>query len=273
MWFAALVLPIGVTLLLTVVLTAGYCALVYRYVLHSREETDSSHRESSTFLDRQLRNTRRISILDPDTALLQRWYFELRVAEEAARCQRYGLKMVLALVRAEGEGGKFPAGVDPFPILARTLRTADLATRLSSTEYAFCLPHTTEEGARSAVQRLIGKKQVGTVSVGFAVCPRDGEDLDSLLDQARSTATTKVIEASPKRQERYLQIVESLQRDAFGELSIGKDETAKGLKVSLRHAARRVGVSLRIWEVDGRLYFEKVTAAPEPSTAAESSAA
>src|SRR5688572_14778764 len=127
MWSLSKALPVGVVLLLTVVITSGYCCVIFRHLWRAKQQSDSSHRDTSTLLDRQVRNSRRISILDPDTALLQRWYFELRVAEEAARCQRYGLTMIVAVVKADNEEGDGLDEVELFPILAHTLRSADLA--------------------------------------------------------------------------------------------------------------------------------------------------
>src|SRR5688572_32755593 len=118
--------------------------------------------------------------------------------------------MVVVLIQADGESSNPAEDIELFPILARTLRSADLATRLSSAEYAFCLPHTSEEGAKSAVQRLVGKKQVSAINVGYAICPRDGEDLDELLSHASKNALSKGVTAAPKKQDRYLQIVESI---------------------------------------------------------------
>jgi len=48
---------------------------------------------------------------------------------------------------------------------------------------------------------------------------------------------------------------------SVGELVLADGENLRGVKVSLRRAATRLGQSLDIWEADGRVYFRR--AAPK----------
>ena len=170
---------------------------LYSAIVAAPNQTATRARETarasiSAGLDRQVRNGRRLSILDPYTALLERWYFELRVTDEARRCRRYGMGMSMLFITIEEDEGQkddpdrnTEVQMDFVQVLARSLRAVDLASRISEREFALCLPHTGEEGAMTLAWRISQNVGSYTVTMRKAVAPDDGFDFDTLYEKAR----------------------------------------------------------------------------------------
>jgi diguanylate cyclase (GGDEF)-like protein len=146
-------------------------------------------------MQRQVKSIKRLAIYDPTTALYHRWYFELRLAEELHRCQRYGLSMAVLYLRL----GKSPTdptfALEPgseirglAQITSHVVRSVDLLAHLGENEYAVCLPHSDAEGAEAAVARIAKELKEYEAEIGYAVYPEDAADADSLIVAARDRA-------------------------------------------------------------------------------------
>ena len=83
-----------------VALAAGIACLEVGlwYVIVSTREPPKENR-LVTIMERSA-NARRFSIRDESTGLLNRWYLERRLDEEAARCKRYGYSMAVIVLKA-----------------------------------------------------------------------------------------------------------------------------------------------------------------------------
>jgi GGDEF domain-containing protein len=213
-------------------------------------------------LDRQVRSGRKLSILDPQTAMLQRWYFELRVAEEARRCRRYGTNMAVLFIKVHdtdqpNKEWTQEDEMDFVQVFARTLRSVDLAARINEREYAVCLPHTTEEGADTAAGRFLKNTHAYSVTAHMAFCPRDGLDYESLVDRAQVYTPGAAHPHESAAVESNLQLVKLLGATPAGEVTVPEGQTVRGTKAKMRRASRRAGVEIRIWEENGAIHFER----------------
>jgi GGDEF domain-containing protein len=224
---------------------------------------EAERRVVGEHLDRQVRNGRKLSILDPQTAMLQRWYFELRVAEEARRCRRYGTSMAVMFVRVNSEG---LAGqewtqedeIDFVQTFGRTLRSVDLAARIGDREYAVCLPHTTEEGADTAAARLLKNSGGYSVTAQMAFCPRDGLDYEALAGRAEPYTPGLPRTNESAAPGGNLQLLKLLGESPAGEIPVPAGQTMRSAKAKLRRASRRAGIDIRIWEENGAVHFERL---------------
>jgi len=135
---------------------------------------------------------RRNSIRDETTGLLNRWYLERRLEEEAARCRRYGYSMAVLVIKAG-----FPhladlsddrwqqRTVDAAQRCMRVVRVVDLSAYLAPMEFAICLVHCDREGAESALERLTEELSEYTCLGGIAVFPADGCEPRAMIELAR----------------------------------------------------------------------------------------
>ncbi len=156
------------------------------------------HRESEIL--------REISITDPLTGLLNRRYFQERLAEEIERAKRHQLS--LSLIMADIDD--FKSYNDTFGHLAgdeilksmantfrRTVRTIDVVARFGGEEFTIILPQTRKEAAaaiaervRKEVERMSFKREEAlprgklTLSLGLASFPEDAQDLTDLINNA-----------------------------------------------------------------------------------------
>ncbi len=55
----------------------------------------------------------------------------------------------------------------------------------------------------------------------------------------------------------YEGFVRGVEAGSVGELVLADGENVRGVKVSLRRAATRLGQSIDIWDADGRVYFRR----------------
>jgi GGDEF domain-containing protein len=216
-------------------------------------------------LHRHARSGRKLSILDPQTALLQRWYFELRVADEARRCRRYGMGMSTLFLRIEDDekhatDPDWPTEVqmDFVQILARQMRAVDLASRTDEREFALCLPHTGDDGARSLAWRI--SQNVGSYKVTMrkALAPDQGFDYDALYEAAEIFVPEEPVARPVQEPSTHLQLVQLIKNEPYGEVPIPEGQTLRNTKSKLRRASKRAGVDVRIWEANGILHFERL---------------
>jgi GGDEF domain-containing protein len=153
-------------------------------------------------LERRTREIRRGSIRDESTGLYHRWYFELRLEEEAARCRRYKLSLAMIVLKAgvvdissfhsdewreqAGEAARKMVGI---------VRTVDLSTALAPLEFALCLVHCDQAGAQRAVERLITELEGFNCEAGIAVYPENNCEPVALIELARGRARRIAIAA------------------------------------------------------------------------------
>ena len=216
-----------------------------------------------------MRTGRKLSILDPQTALLQRWYFELRVADEARRCRRYGMGMSILFIQVEDDEER--AGdadwtteiqMDIVQVLARQMRAVDLAARTGDREFALCLPHTSVEGALSLAWRI--SQNVGSYKVTMrkATAPDQGFDFDALYTAAEGFIPEEPIARPVEQPSSHLQLAQLVKASPYGEVPITDGQTIRSGKAKLRRAAKRAGVEIRVWDADGALHFERLDSSP-----------
>jgi len=259
---SALIVPVAI-LLAVVITTAGMLILMRGF-----KDDASSRRNLGNLLEKQIRSSRQIAIHDPQTALLHRWYFELRVTEEITRYRRYGPSVTVLVVRpanrSEVNPSKEMGEIDLVQVFAQTLRSVDMAARVGELEYAVCLPQTDAEGALAAAERILSKHANDDLIVGVAVCPDDGEDVESLLDKAQRTPSTEMgkvadIRRGSQRQP-FATIVQTLKARESGEFLLAEGQTVARLKTTLRRAAKRAGLELTIWAEGNRVHFKRANA-------------
>ncbi len=233
----------------------------------SAERSRESARDTiSAGLDRHARNGRRLSILDPQTALLQRWYFELRVADEARRCRRYGLGMSVLCIKVEDDKAHAndpdwttEVQVDLVQVLARQLRAVDLASRIGEHEFALCLPHTGEEGISSLAWRISQNVSAYELTMRRALAPDQGFDFQALSEAAEVFIPQKpVSKATVDTPSTHPELVQLVKSSPYGEVPIAAGQTTRSAKTKLRRASKSAGIEVRIWEAAGVLHFERV---------------
>ena len=135
---------------------------------------------------------RRTAIRDDSTGLLNRWYLDRRLEEEAARCKRYGYSMAVVTLRA-GVLDLPGISVDGWQVEAaraahravQVIRNVDLSASLAPFEFALCLVHCDREGAERVVERLVRELSDYDCSIGVAVYPEDNCEPAALIELAR----------------------------------------------------------------------------------------
>ena len=138
---------------------------------------------------------------DPLTRLLNRRAFVSRLDAEVARSTRYGRTVGLVIADLDefkhrndrfGHAAGDEALVVFSGILTRALRRPDAAFRIGGDEFALLLAEAVDDGARVVVERinrmlveLAGKGNPAveglTASFGFALCPPDAADAQTLF--------------------------------------------------------------------------------------------
>lgn len=228
---------------------------------------DESRFSVGQMLERQIQKGRRISIQDPITGVLQKWYFDLRLSEEIDRCKRYGVPMALLRVGAPlNSTNRDPWGSSDrewqlAQAVSRRLRAVDIAARIAGLEFIICLPHTDLKGAEVAAKRLHEDLKGWSLSVAIATYPEDGEDVRGLIDTALTRAPAEwpepvEIQELPARR-KYGEIISELKAGEEAEIPLIDAETAKLVKQRLRRASKRVNVPLTIWEKNGHVFCKR----------------
>jgi hypothetical protein len=67
-----------------------------------------------------------------------------------------------------------------------------------------------------------------------------------------------------EQQEKYDEFVRRIDTNEVGDLELDNGENVRSVKVRLRRASTRVGADLEIWDVNGHVYFRKVTRRGRP---------
>ncbi len=134
----------------------------------------------------------RRGIRDDTTGLLNRWYLERRLDEEAARCVRYGHSMAVIVLKAvaldlarfslDGWQQESAAAAQR---CAQVIRNVDLSASLAPFEFAMCLVHCDRTGANAALERIVTEFRDYDCSIGIAVYPEDECEPRALIELAR----------------------------------------------------------------------------------------
>jgi GGDEF domain-containing protein len=135
---------------------------------------------------------RRFSIRDEATGLLNRWYLERRLNEEAARCRRYGYPMAVVVLKAAVPNlsglsldGWQDQSADAAQRCLAVIRNVDLSALLGPFEFAICLVQCDRAGADHAVARLVNELAEYHCSAGVAVLPDDDCEPSAMIELAR----------------------------------------------------------------------------------------
>jgi len=135
---------------------------------------------------------RRFSIRDETTGLLNRWYLERRLNEEAARCKRYGYSMAVVVLKCAVPNlsgisidGWQEQSADAAQRCLTVIRNVDLSALLGPFEFAICLVQCDRTAADQAIGRLIGELAEYDCSAGVAVLPDDDCEPNAMIELAR----------------------------------------------------------------------------------------
>lgn len=169
-------------------------------------QTLSEFAASLIMIARKYAEAEQLSTVDE---LTQIWNFRSirrRIAEEASRCKRYN--RIFSLVMFDIDNFKHfndhnghltgnRALMDVAEILRSATRTVDIPGRYGGEEFVLLLPETDRPGARRVAEKVLekvrrhrfigGEQQPGgsvTISGGIASYPDDGEDFESLVENA-----------------------------------------------------------------------------------------
>jgi GGDEF domain-containing protein len=270
----SLIAPPFVAIVLAAVMAAAISVWAVALAAKGAGERPRSAHLISSLLERQVQHGKRLSIVDPQTTLLMRWYFDLRVSEEMTRCHRYGSKMTLLSVRrAEGQPAEGDASeLDYVQVFARGLRNLDFATRLSSGRYCVCMPHTDGAGAEAAALRLIGESGETSVLIGIAEYDGSQRDVSAFIEQAFAVTSAHrqaapgpwaadditVAPAAPATLPANL--FERVRAEESGHVELAPDQTRRDVRTKLRRAARKAGVALQLEDSQNGIYFQRLPA-------------
>ncbi len=156
---------------------------------------------------RRSEELKKISITDSLTGLLNRRYFQERLAEEVERSKRHRLPLSLIIMdiddfKSFNDRFGHLAGDEALKTTARTLRNSiraiDVAARYGGEEFTVILPQTTKQDATIIAERFCREVEnisfraetsqptptKLTVSLGLASCPEDATQLDDLIKLA-----------------------------------------------------------------------------------------
>jgi GGDEF domain-containing protein len=146
----------------------------------------------SRLLELMQRSSDRRGIRDESTGLLNRWYLERRLDEEAARCLRYGHSMAVVVLKAVAIDlarfsldGWQEESASAARRAAQVIRNVDLSASLAPFEFALCLVHCDRIGAEAAIERIIQEFREYECRIGIAVYPEDECEPRALIELAR----------------------------------------------------------------------------------------
>lgn len=158
-------------------------------------------------LYQQSEELKKISITDSLTGLLNRRYFQERLAEELERSKRHNFPLSLIIIdidnfKSFNDRYGHLAGDEALKITARLLRSSiraiDVAARYGGEEFTVILPQTTKQDAMIIAERFCREIESMslhhepfhqealklTVSMGLANCPTDTTQLEELINLA-----------------------------------------------------------------------------------------
>jgi GGDEF domain-containing protein len=158
--------------------------------LFGKSESEPARQDPAALeqIKRQVEGVRRTVLYDGDIGLYQGWYFELRLREEAQRCDRYGLSFAVIAVRLLNLQ-RYDVAEDAWQrqasqaayLAAKSVRTVDLAASIGAGEFAICLVHCDQAGAERAVLRLAEALRDHPCEIGISTYPEDKLDHPGML--------------------------------------------------------------------------------------------
>jgi GGDEF domain-containing protein len=165
----------------------------------SREQPTFDRARLVSIMERSA-HARRFSIRDEATGLLNRWYLERRLDEEAARCKRYGYSMSVIVLKV-GVPQISMMSVDNWQLESAeaaqrclsVIRNVDLSSLLSPFEFAICLVHCDRDGAETVLGRLVRELSDHTCQAGIAVLPDDDVAPSAMIELARVRSQEQVL--------------------------------------------------------------------------------
>jgi len=190
----------------------GLCLLADRARGRFGEEERAAAAAVGRFAAIALRNARRhqalekVGLRDRETGAYNLSYFVDYAGKEFYKARRYGRAFSLAALTVDGagrlrrEGGREGWRAATRGLVAavgRAVRDADILAKVADNEYYVLLPETDHFGARMFARRAAEEvrkepwlrppsdRAAPLLSLGIATFPRDGEDFDELLHQAR----------------------------------------------------------------------------------------
>lgn len=131
-----------------------------------------------------------LGVSDTVTGLYSARYFEIRLGEEVARADRFGLALGCAIVRLDRSD--LEGLLDLAEQLRAVSRLYDVSARLGAHELALLLPSTEADGVRVLAERLLSAcRPKSPVSIGLAAYPLPGiETPQALVEAARRACET-----------------------------------------------------------------------------------
>jgi GGDEF domain-containing protein len=183
---AAAGLPVLATLASVIVLLAGYGRLALGYA--AMQERNEQVADASRASDAAAR-ARRLAIVDARTDLLAQWYFELRIEEEALRCQRYEEQASLVVLHYEDEKPLTTlAAQEAAGAALRGVRETDLVGSLED-GFCLCLLHCDSHQAQQVTRRIVSRLGEGW-RAGIAIIPEDNSSGKQAILVARERLKT-----------------------------------------------------------------------------------
>jgi GGDEF domain-containing protein len=198
-WLATATLATPVAVGAGVVLLVVQGLLWYRLTMH--QDAGSQPGRSAERITALISRTesRRQSIREESTGLYYRWYLEMRLQQEAARCDRYKHSMAVVVLRAGVvDLNQFSSDLWQTQSAitaercAKVVRNVDLSAFLAPMEYGLCLIQCDRTGAEQALLRLRGELSEYAVDAGVAVYPDDGCEPLALIELARVRSRREV---------------------------------------------------------------------------------
>jgi GGDEF domain-containing protein len=181
-------LTMAASFLSTVLVAAGVVAWIFL----ATPDEESRPRGGRLLELVQRSHEGRRGIRDETTGLLNRWYLEQRLDEEAARCSRYGYSMAVVVMKAVAvDLARFSLdswqdeSAEAAKRCALVVRSVDLSAALAPFEFALCLVHCDRAGAAAAADRVASEFRDYDCQIGIAVYPADECEPRALIELAR----------------------------------------------------------------------------------------
>lgn len=71
-----------------------------------------------------------------------------------------------------------------------------------------------------------------------------------------------------EQQQKYDEFIRSIDASEVGDLELESNENVRSVKVRLRRASSRIGIDIDIWDVNGHVYFRRITRRGRPRRSA-----
>ncbi len=71
-----------------------------------------------------------------------------------------------------------------------------------------------------------------------------------------------------EQQQKYDDFIRGIDTSEVGDLELEPSENVRSVKVRLRRASSRIGIDVDIWDVNGHVYFRRVTRRGRPRRSA-----